>query len=159
MGPDARQRDRPSREGSADEGQARQPLRLHHHPGRQGEVHHRPGGEGWGGAVERGVLLWANAWAAGGGWDEQQPGAQSHASRADRARRVSRSSCYSLDKVFQDGMCPRNEWVLKLIVGSINRPLCRASLRFCTVAVAWDIDGIRYHGTEWLLCVHKEKWL
>ncbi len=42
-----------------------------------------------------------------------------------------------LDKVFQDGMCPRNEWVLKLIIGSINRPL-RASFEilYCGSAMA-----------------------
>lgn len=92
---------RPPRKGTANQGQAWQPLPLHHHPGGEGEVHHRPRGEGGGARVERGVLLRA-ASRDPRGWrperlppGERGPGPHGHAPSAYRAGCVSRSNHYT----------------------------------------------------------------
>lgn len=64
---------RPPSKRIANQGQARQPLPLHHHPGGEGEVHHRAGGESGGAGVERGVLLRAVARHPGGRRPERLP--------------------------------------------------------------------------------------
>lgn len=85
MGAHACECHRPSRKGTANQGQAWQPLPLHHHPGGEGEVHHGPGGEGGGAGVERGVLLRAATLHPGGGRPgrvpagQRGPGPHSHA--------------------------------------------------------------------------------
>lgn len=92
---------RPSRQRAANQGQARQPLPLHHHPGGEGEVHHRAGGEGGDAPVERGVLLRAAPRDPGGWWSERipprerGPGPDGHAPGAYRTGRVSRSNHHS----------------------------------------------------------------
>lgn len=52
MGPDPRQRDRPSCQGAADQGQAGQPLCVHRYPAGEAEVHDGTGREGGRARVE-----------------------------------------------------------------------------------------------------------
>lgn len=64
---------RPPRKRAANQGQARQPLPVHHYPGGEGEVHHGAGGKGGGTGVERGVLLRAAPRDPGGRRPERLP--------------------------------------------------------------------------------------